>query len=176
MAGIFGEVSENCICRLLAPEGAALNQKTADGNGSLQQEMAANIRRGGWLQQVQGSQNAHRWGGGGGEGHWQRHPNEKAATRKDTLRSRCVPNCAGKDEHGYGCGYGVRVVNSLGKYPLLVKLHNPLNTPPCSNAHQLALMSKACWGSNWVLLKDSHRKKKLNQNGEVNIFGSFSQI
>lgn len=114
--------------------------------------------------------------GGGGEGHWQRHPNEKAATRKDTLRSRCVPNCAGKDEHGYGCGYGVRVVNSLGKYPLLVKLHNPLNTPPCSNAHQLALMSKACWGSNWVLLKDSHRKKKLNQNGEVNIFGSFSQI
>lgn len=47
MAGIFGEVPENCICRLLAPEGAALNQKTADGNGSLQQEMAANIRRGG---------------------------------------------------------------------------------------------------------------------------------
>jgi len=42
--GILGEVPENCICRWLAPEGAALNRKTADGNRSLQQEMAANFR------------------------------------------------------------------------------------------------------------------------------------
>jgi len=45
--GILGEVPENCICRWLAPEGAALNRKTADGNGSLQQEMAANLEEGG---------------------------------------------------------------------------------------------------------------------------------
>lgn len=63
--------------------------------------------------------------------------NEEAATRKDTLRLRCVPNCPGKDVHGYGygCGCGVRVVNSFGKYPLLVKLHNPLNTGDVTTPH-----------------------------------------